>query len=135
MNTRRVQGFTLIELMLVVAVIAILAAIAFPAYRDYTAKSKIVNAVAGLAGEKIKVAKNYGAGKTGQDLCQSVATQGVTCVAGVLSVGATGAASLDTSIQLQPILPASAADRILWSCTVLAAAVPHFVGDDCDNLN
>lgn len=135
MHARHANGFTLIELMLVVAIIAILAAIAFPAYRTYTAKSKIVNAVGGLAGEKIKVGENFSAGRTGQALCDYVATEGVTCLAGVLSVGATGAAAIDTSVQLTPTFPIAAGDRrIVWTCTVLASAVADFVGDDCDNL-
>ena len=46
------QGFTLIELMIVVAIIGILAAIAIPAYNDYTAKSQATEAINLLGGLK-----------------------------------------------------------------------------------
>src|SRR2546430_13421588 len=49
------QGFTLIELMIVVAIVGILAAIAIPAYQDYVARSKVSEAMAALGACKTSV--------------------------------------------------------------------------------
>lgn len=55
----RQQGFTLIELMIVVAIIAILAAIALPAYQDYTIRAQVSEAVMMTGFAKGAVAESY----------------------------------------------------------------------------
>ncbi len=57
MNTAQ-KGFTLIELMIVIAIIGILAAIALPAYQDYTVRARVTEALTVAGGAKTTVAEN-----------------------------------------------------------------------------
>lgn len=63
----KVRGFTLIELMIVVAIVGIFAAIALPSYNNYLARGKIVEAMNGLSDYRVRMEqyfqdnRNYGA--------------------------------------------------------------------------
>jgi type IV pilus assembly protein PilE len=49
------RGFTLIEVMIVVAIIAILASVAFPSYQDYVTRAKLTEAMSGLSDGRIRM--------------------------------------------------------------------------------
>lgn len=72
----RQQGFTLIELMIVIAIVGILAAIAVPAYQDYTIRAKVTEGLTIAAQTKTLVAENAIAGRS--DLSKGMSTFSVT---------------------------------------------------------
>ena len=61
-STQKQQGFTLIELMIVVAIVGILAAVAIPAYSDYTTRAKVTEGISLVSSAKAAVAENAMAG-------------------------------------------------------------------------
>jgi type IV pilus assembly protein PilE len=58
-NARRVNGFTLIEVMITVAIIGILSAVAYPSYRDYVLRGQLVDATNGLSNFRAEMERHF----------------------------------------------------------------------------
>lgn len=137
------QGFTLIELMIVVAIIGILAAVALPAYQDYTIRARVTDGLTLISAAKTLVAENIAnnGGAIGPDVCNSVLTfttqaagshvTSFTCTEGVLVITMDASAG-SVEVRLRPIVSGEGTSGALavWTCS---SNTHRFVPRECRN--
>ena len=120
------KGFTLIELMIVVAIIGILAAIALPAYSDYTKRAKVSEIILAASSARTTIAEVVAAGNL-TTMPAVVAVQSsvskyvasVAYAAGVITATASAGGTGDATIDGQTITltgTANATSQVAWVC-------------------
>ena len=125
MKMQKQQGFTLIELMIVVAIIGILAAVAIPAYQDYTIRAKVTEGLSLASAGKTAVSEyfsangglptdNTGAGMAPADDISGNSVDKVEVVDGVITVTFS---TKTIEAQTITLAPNTKGGKVVWDCT------------------
>ena len=131
------KGFTLIELMIVVAIIGILAAVALPAYQDYTIRAKVSELVLAASGFKTSVAEKAQNDATlasaGDGLSVSPSgkvTSGAVTQAGTITIiGSSTSVGTAVTVVLTPSYMTDG--KLIWACTSSTTATFKYMPAEC----
>jgi type IV pilus assembly protein PilA len=124
------QGFTLIELMIVVAIIGILAAVALPAYQDYTVRAKVTEGISLAASAKVAVTENavaakpYGSGWTAPSQTNNVASVGIDAAAGFITITYQPGVAAGGTLILNPVDGAKATGTAFSAGNATSVNIP-----------
>ena len=131
------KGFTLIELMIVVAIIGILAAVALPAYQDYTIRAKVSELILAASSARTCVTEAYqaagGAFPTSLSADCSIAAVGKVNTATIGSTGAiavvanSAASAVGVALTIN-MTPATAGGTLTWTCS---GSTPKYMPQSC----
>jgi type IV pilus assembly protein PilA len=127
---RAQQGFTLIELMIVVAIIGILAAVALPAYQDYTVRAKVTEGLSLASSAKQAVTENasngvfYNSGWTAPSPTRNVAGITIDQAAGFVTITYTAAIDAGATMVLNPFNGEKLAANVFTGGTATLSTIP-----------